>query len=206
MGKKHAARYIREHKDDTRSIDEQIEISHALWDEDFGPGSDGLKRTEIEDELGLDLDYQPGTSLDHLVEIEMVEEFQRPGPDTLVIATWLEDGVINGEVGESAVEGVEALIADMDDEMPDEGSPSVAADGAGTTIRAAVADQFDLEPHAVEEHLRTGDPVDKLNGAVEAIEDDENDLGTGDDYGSIIFINQAYRYRLTTHAVGLYEE
>lgn len=94
----------------------------------------------------------------------------------------------------------------QNDEMPDEGSPSVAADGAGTTIRSEVADHFDLKPDAVEQHLRTGDPVDKLNGAVEAIEDDDHDLETGDDYGSIIFINQAYRYRLTSHAVGLYEE
>lgn len=188
------------------STDEQVDISHGMWDDDIGPAHDGLKRTEIEDELDLDLDYNAGTSLDHLVEIDMVEEFRRPGPDTLVIATWLDDGVINGDVEDTAVEGVEALIDHMQDQdMPDEGSPPVAADGAGTTIRTAVADCFDLEPEAVEDHLRTGDPVDKLNDAVEAIEDEDNDLETRDDYGSIIFVRPAYRYRLTGQAVRLYE-
>lgn len=207
MAKDDIERYIRTRKSRTLSVDEQIEISHRKWDRTIGPSHEGIKRMEVEEELGLDLDYEPGTSLSHLVEIDLVDEFLRPGPDTLVIASWLEDGVINGEVEETADEAVEALIAHMQDDDPaDDGRSPVVADGAGTTVRREVADRFDLVPEGVEDHLRTGDPVEKLNDAVDAIEDEDNELETRDDYGEILFINPAYRYRLTPTAVELYQQ
>ncbi|WP_115891638.1 hypothetical protein [Haloferax sp. Atlit-48N] len=206
---KHAVRELIEtEKDNARSTEEQIGIAHAMWDHDIGPQHDGLKRADVEDRLGLDLDHKPKTSLKHLVDIDIVEEFTRPGPDTYVIAEWREgnDAFILGEVTEAAEQGVEALIEHMHEDDPIEGDDTPAvADGSGITIRSAVADAFDYEPHAVEEHLRTGDPVDKLNEAVEAIEEEE-ELETRSDYGEILFINQAYRYRLTQEAVQMYEE
>lgn len=205
MSKSDAEAYIRERKSDTYSVDEQVEMSHSFWDARIGPTHDGIRRADIENRLGLDLDHTVKTSVKHLVDIGMVEEFTRPGPSTLVIATWREDGVINGEVDEAAGEGVENLIAHMHDDDPPEGEDTPAvADGAGSTVRSTVADAFDLLPGGVEDYLRTGDQVEKLNVAVEAIEDN-GDLSTRDDYGEIIFVNPAYRYRLTERAVTLYE-
>ena len=207
MAKKHAEDEIRDEKDNAHSTDEQVEISHGMWDHNIGPAHDGVKRASVEDALGLDLDHKPKTSLKHLVDIDMVEEFRRPGPDTFVIADWREeDAFIMGEVEETATEAIEALIDHMHDDDPIEGDDTPAvADGAGPTIRNTVADAFDYEPTAVEEQLRIGDPLEKLNDAVEAIQE-EDDLETRDDYGEIVFINQAYRYRLTPKAVRLYEK
>lgn len=79
------------------------------------------------------------------------------------------------------------------------------ADGAGITVRTVVANEFDVMPEAVEQYLRKGDQVDKLNDAIEAIED-HDDIETRDNYGKIGFRNVAYRYRLTEKAVGLVEQ
>lgn len=208
MAKSTVNAYIEAEKANAQSTDEQVEIAHSMWDHGIGPQHDGLKRSQIEDRLGLDLDFTTKTSLKHLVDISIVEEFTRPGPGTYVIADWREgnDAFIMGEVSEVAGQGVEALIAHMREDDPIEGDDSPAiADGTGPTIRTKLAETFEYEPHAVEEHLRTGDPVDKLNDAVEAIQETD-DLETRDDYGEIQFVNQAYRYRLTPKAVRLYQE
>jgi hypothetical protein len=206
MSKEHAEDEIRTEKGNAHSTDEQVEISHGMWDHNVGPAHDGIKRADVEDELGLNLNHKPKTSLKHLVDIDMVEEFRRPGPDTFVIAEWRdEDAFIMGEVEKAANKAIEALIDHMHNDDPIEGDDTPAvADGAGPTIRATVADTFDYEPAAVEEQLRIGDPLEKLNDAVQAIQE-EDDLETRDDYGEIVFINQAYRYRLTPKAVRLYE-
>jgi hypothetical protein len=54
----------------------------------------------------------------------------------------------------------------------------------------------------VTDYLRSGDPIDRLNAAVEAIESSE-EVSKSEDYGQIVFLNQAYRYRLTEHARNL---
>lgn len=195
---------IRSEKADAHSVKEQIEIAHAMWGHGIAPTHDGLKRVDVEDELGLDLNYNVRTSLKHLAEIGVVEEFAPPGPDTLVIADWRDDGVVNGEVDEAATQGVEALIRHMQDDDPvDEGDTSAVADGVGKTIRSVVSKRFDYSPGKLETFLRQGDQVDKLTEAVKAIKEDD-DLSKRDDYDEIVFINMPYRYRLTPRAVTLY--
>lgn len=198
--------YIETQKDNARSTDEQIAIAHAMWDNGVGPQHDGLKRAEIEDELNLDLSHKPKTSLKHLVDIDVVEEFTRPGPDTYVIADWRdEDAFILGEVTEAAETAIESLIDHMQDDDPVSGGTDPAVADGGVTVRSVLSTRFDYEPQSVEEQLRIGDPVDKLNEAVDAIQETE-DLETRDDYGEVVFINKAYRYRLSTTAVRLYEQ
>jgi len=178
-----------------------------MWDHGIGPDHEGLKADDIADELSLDLEFQIRTSLGHLEESSIVEEFLPPGPDTLVIAEWKDDGdgeVVNGEVEEAAEEGLEAL-AELVESSDPASSLETAADGSGTTIRSTVASKFDIVPEKVEEFLRTTDrPLDVLNGAVEAIQETEG-VETSDGFGEIVFINMPYRYRLTESAVILYE-
>lgn len=192
----------------TRSIDDQIEIAHEMWAKGIGPNHDGLKASEIEEELDVDLDFAVRTSLGHLTEADIVEEFAPPGPDTFVIATWMDDGegdIVNGNVTESAEEGLEALEDDIET-GPASSSAATATDGSGITHRSVVASKFDIVPDKLEEFLRTTDrPVDVLNGSVEAIEE-ADEVEVGDDYGEIAFINMPYRYRLTEFAVSLYEK
>lgn len=82
-------------------------------------------------------------------------------------------------------------------------APSVAvADGAGRTIRSILATEFGIEPEQVTGHLQSGDPVERLNTAVEAIESSE-EVTQAEDYGQIVFVRPAYRYRLTERAMNL---
>lgn len=205
MSKQDVEDYIRREKRHTHSLDDQVKISHAMWDYGILPDEEGGKRSDLADELGLNLDYSLKTSLRHLEEIDIVDEYLEPGPETYVIADWHEETFIMGMVDEAAEEGIEALIDHVQDEDPVSGDETpVAADGAGITLRHVVADQFDLQPQALEDHLRGDNKVEKLNDAVEGIEAHE-DFETRDDYGEIRFVNVPYRYRLTAFAVDLYE-
>lgn len=207
MANQDVASFIEERKRNTRSVDEQIEIAHEMWDSGIDQTHEGLKRKEIEDELGLDLDYRPATTLHHLEEIHIVEEFVS-GPPTLVIAEWMDDGdgeVVLGEVDEAAREGLSAVIDHLDSpDAPTEAT--TAADGSGVTLRSVIASELDLIPDSVEDYLRTtAEPVDVLNTVVEAV-DEEDDLTVQPDYGEIAFINTPYRYRLTQMAINLYNK
>lgn len=206
MSKQDVEAYIHRQKRNTHSVDDQVEIAHAMWARGKLPDEEGIKRSDLEDELGLDLDYSVKTSLRHLEEIDIIEEYREPGPDTYVIADWHDKTFIMGMVDETAEEGIEALIDHVQDEDPVTGDDTpVIADGAGTTLRQVVAEEFDLQPHALEDHLRGDNQVDKLNDAVEGVEA-HDDFETRDDYGEIRFVNVPYRYRLTAFTVDLYEQ
>jgi len=204
MTKEHAERYIRIEKRGTRSVDDQVTISHGKWDQNIGPNDDGLREDEIEDELDLDLDYNVGTSLDHLVEIDVIEEVIPSGPDYYAISERLDD-VINGRVDEVAAEDIEALIDHMqDDDPPEEEETTAVADGGGVTIRSLLSDEFDVLPDTMEHFLRRGDQVEKLNTAVETINENE-EIEKREDYDEITFRRGAHRYRLTEEQVARYE-
>lgn len=206
MSKRDVEDYIRREKRNTHSVDDQVKIAHALWDRGKHPDGQGVKRSDLEDELDLDLDYSVKTCLRHLEEIDIVDEYREPGPDTYVIADWHDEVFIMGMVGEAAEEGIESLIDHVQDEDPLSGDDTPAiADGGGITLRQVVAERFDLQPDALEQHLRGDNQVDKLNDAVEGIEE-HDDFETRDDYGEIRFVNVPYRYRLTAFAVDLYEQ
>lgn len=179
-----------------------------MWANGVDPDHDGLKASEVKEELNLDLEFKVRTSLSHLEEVDYVEEFTPPGPGTLVIAEWMDDGegeIVLGRVEEAAEEGLDALASEV--ETTPSGSGGVtAADGSGVTIRSVLAAEFDLVPHKVENYLRSTDkPVKVLNRAVEAVKE-ADEVKASEDYGEIVFINMPYRYRLTEKAVELYEK
>lgn len=206
MAKDDARSYIRREKRNTRSIADQVEIAHAMWDEDIGHDHDGLKASEIEDELGLNLEFTVKTSLKHLGDIGVLEEFKPAGPDTFAIATWKDGGegeIVNGEVGEAAREALTALADEVEEHNAGTGQ-ATAADGGQPIIRSVLADEFDLVADRVPEFLRTTDrEVDVLNDAVDAIEAND-DVEVSEDYGKIAFINMPHRFRLTEWAEEVY--
>lgn len=207
MSKQDVERYIYKRKRNTRSVDEQVDIAHAMWDNGIVQDHDGLKRSEIEAALGLNLSYNVDTSLSHLEDIDIDDEFVPPGPEILVIAEWMDGGegeIVLGEVEEAAREGIDGLIDDLD--PSDAQSGAAVADGRGATTRSVVASEFDLIPSKLEQYLQATDkPVEVLNRAVEAIEEvDEVDLA--DSYGKIVFVHMPHRHRLNKKAMDLYEQ
>lgn len=211
-------RYIQQRKDDVRSLDDQVAIVTALYDAGIGPDHDGLKTHDVTDQLDVSLEYNPKTSLSHLVDLELVEEFTPPGPNALAISE-RRDEIVNGQVTTEAEENIDALIAHIDDELQSveldddaaeldapqvtAAAPSVAlADGAGRTVRSILAAEFDVAPERVPAYLRSGDPIDRLNSAIDAIESSP-EVTKSSEYGRIVFVNQAYRYRLTERAMEL---
>ena len=207
MSKQDVERYIYKRKRNTRSVDEQVDIAHAMWDNGIDQDHDGLKRSEIEAALGLNLSYNVDTSLSHLEDIDIDDEFIPPGPEILVIAEWMDGGegeIVLGEVEEAAREGIDGLIDDLEPSGAQSGA--AVADGRGATTRSVVASEFDLIPSKLEQYLQATDkPVEVLNRAVEAIEEvDEVDLA--DSYGKIVFIHMPHRHRLSKKAMDLYEQ
>lgn len=210
------AQYVREHKSNTQSVDDQIAAVRWFYDAGIGPDHDGIKRSELGGQLAAEIDYRSRTILDHLVDIDLLEERAPPGPDVFAISERLDE-IVNGRETDEAEANIEALIAHIDDELqsvelgedaaevdgsPVSGSaPSVAmADGAGRTIRSILADTLPVDPEGVIDYLRSGDPVDRLNEAMDVIESSD-EVSTSEEYGRIVFVRPAYRYRLTNRVV-----
>lgn len=212
------AAYIRERKSNTHSVDDQIAIAKAFHNAGITPEDNGVKRTDLVDALDVEIEYHLRTVLEHLVDIDVLARAAPPGPDVFAISE-RTDEIVLGQVTEEAEQNLEALIAHIDDELqvtsleaqaaeldgPDAriSAPSVAvADGAGRTIRSILATEFDIEPERVVEHLQSGDPVNRLNTAVNAIKSSE-EVEKSEAYGQILFVSPAYRYRLTEQAMEL---
>jgi hypothetical protein len=178
-----------------------------MENQNIGPNHEGLRRSNLESALGISLSHQPKTVLEHLVDIGLVERDPEDFEDlnTYAIAEWLgNDGeIVNGEVEETAEDGLEALIQHMQDTDPSTGNSPAIPDGGGPTVRSALSNGLGVAPTMIENHLRSGDAVENLREAVGIIEN-HPDLSTRSDYGKIIFRNEAYRYRLTNTAIQLY--
>lgn len=203
-------REIQDKKGKTRSVDDQVKLVMALFDADIGPEHKGLKRSELESQLNIELKFTPGTILNHLSDIGLVQRVSPPGPDFYVISE-RTDEIVNGRIDEEVNRNLEGLIAHIDEEphfakksQLSEGGAIAVTDGAGRTLRSILAEEFGIMPEKIESYLRKGDSLDKLNSAIEAIEQSES-ITKRDEYDKIIFRRQAYRYRLTQRAIELAE-
>jgi len=210
--------FIRERQGDVPSVDDQVTLAKAFFEAGIGPEQEGIRRTDLLDEFGVELAHHPKTVLGNLVDTGLLEATKPPGPDVFAISERIDE-IVDGRVTEEAQASLDALVAHIDDELQsielDDGAaeisgsetvtsePSVAlADGAGRTIRSILASEFGTAPERVVEHLRSGDPIDRLNAAVDAIESSE-EVTKSEEYGRIVFLSQAYRYRLTERAMDL---
>ncbi|MFC4448537.1 hypothetical protein [Halorussus aquaticus] len=199
---------IRDRKGKTRSVDDQVKLVMALFEAETGPDHEGLKRSEMESHLDVELEFTLGTILNHLSEIDLVQRVSPPGPDFYVISE-RTDEIVNGRIEEEVKQNLEGLIAHIDEEphfarksqFSEEGAIAVT-DGAGRTLRSILAEEFSIMPEKVEPYLRKGNSLEKLNAAIEAIERSES-ITKREEYDKIIFRRQAYRYRLTEKAVKL---
>jgi hypothetical protein len=201
---------IVEHEDSTRSAEDQAEVAAYLWENDYTPVSDGIKRTELEEELenaDVDIEHSVETCLLNLRDLDFVRRWIN-GPQILVIHD--EQGVVNGEPLEEMVEEEQTALIEaiQDEDPPEEGSETIADGGEPPTLRKMAAETLDVGASVVETELKAGemvpDQMEKHRKVVEAIE--EADREKNGDYHALRFIHNPYRYSLTTKAVSICEE
>lgn len=208
VSKDHIESEIRTRKDSTHSIEDQIAILHALWDSGIGPNHEGIRAAEIESSLGLDLDFDVGTSLHHLRDLELVDPHFKSHNEWHPVATWIgADGeILFGDDLSAAIrDAIKAIIDHMSD-VPEPSDSRVVADGGGAVVRNVVADGFDYDPDKIDDYLRSNnEDAETLNKAVTAINENE-DVEARDDYGLVEFIPRAYYYRLSNDAARLYNK
>lgn len=203
MSRVHAELVVRFLNGHTDSVDDQVRVLIGMDEESLGPASDGIRRRQVEDELGISLEFRARTSLRNLIQIGLIERDPASPDDlrTFVIAEWIgPDGeIVNGRVAEVAEEAIEALIHQIHDTDLPEGESGVVADGSGVPLRQVLSDGLDIPVDDVEANLRSGDLLRNLREAVQVVEEHPV-VSTRDDYGMMIFRNEAYRYRLTERA------
>lgn len=208
MSKKHVEKRIKSNADCLGTVNEQIQIAHAMWEREIGPNSDGIRQNNISEELDIGLGANTGATLQHLVNIGIVEEALPTGSKRLVFASWLGRGgsFVNEDVDTTISEAVENLINHIHE------NDKTSTDGTGTTnrtntiIRDLIANQFNLDSDSVEKFLRdTDDQIGVLNDTVELIRE-HDDIQVHDGYGEIYFLQQPYKYRLTEKSIYLYDK
>jgi len=93
------------------SVEDQVRVAHVLLEQDYTPGSDGVKRTNLDEELeslNIELDYSVGTCFSHLQDINIVERWIQ-GPQILIVHDY--QGVINGgDLDEVVADDIGKLI------------------------------------------------------------------------------------------------
>lgn len=208
MGQRHIETAVQYLTSGAHCTEDIIDVLHAMWREGIGPAHDGIGRNDLEDELGVDLEYEPKTVLDdNAVQIGLVDQDPEDSEDltSYIIAEWRpdDDGIVNGEVDDAATEAIDAIIDHM--HATDPGSDTTAVADGGVTHRDVLSDAFGIdEPAAVEARLRRGDLVSNVNTAVEAIEDSDA-VTTRNDYDEFSFRYEGYSYSLSNLAVELYQ-
>lgn len=197
----HEFSIIREKNGHQPSVDDQVTVARALYDEGVLSEEGALKENEIEEVLekrGDELEYKLRTCLDNLRDIPVIVGYFPPGSRHVPISQ-RRDEIIFGEVEEIVRVDREALLDHVHDDDPDdEDELPLTADGRGVTVRKVIADDADIDSEDVEHYLRSGSrdtQRERLNDAIDAIVDSE-EVTKGDDYGKVVFRHKAYRYYL----------
>lgn len=197
----HEFSIIYEENGDQPSVDDQVTVARALYDEGITTEETALKEdeiTELLEERDVDLEYKLRTCLDNLRDIPVIVGHFPPGSKYVPISE-RRDEIIFDEVEETVRVDRESLIEHIhDDDSDDEDELPLTADGRGATVREVVADDADIDPEYVEHYLRSGNrdtQRERLNDAIDAIVDFD-EVTKRDDYGKVVFRHKAYRYHL----------
>jgi cation transport regulator ChaB len=197
----HEFSIIREENGDQPSVDDQVTVAQALYDEGILSEEEALKEDEIAElleERGDGVEYKLRTSLDNLRDIPVIVGYFPPGSRYVPISE-RRDEIVFGEVEETVHVDREALLNHIHNDDPDdEEELPLTADGRGITVREVIADDADMDPEKVEHYLRSGSrdtQRERLNNAIDAIVDSD-EVTKRDDYGTVVFRHKAYRYHL----------
>jgi len=145
----HEFSIIREKNGDQPSVDDQVTVARALYDEGITTEETALKEDEIEElleERDVDLEYKLRTCLDNLRDIPVIVGHFPPGSKYVPISE-RRDEIIFDEVKETVRVDRESLIEHIHDDDPDgEDELPLTADGRGATVREVIADDADIDP------------------------------------------------------------
>lgn len=202
---------IRDGTPNADSTDDVIKLGRCMFREGLLPDNDASRtRSSLNNLFGDYLDYNVSTCLQHLRKLGLANRWVE-GPETLIIHE-RRDEIVNGEDLERlVVEEIERVIADMqaDDPSDDSDDTTAVADGGRSNdariIRDTLAEALKVNQRDVEDKLRSGsvlDRINKLGTAVTAIEFDSA-VEKSHDYDDIRFIRNPYQYELSEEAMHL---
>ena len=205
------AEEIRDGTPNADSTEDMIKLSRCMYRDGLVPDTDASRtRSALEDLFDGYLDHNVSTCLRHLYDLDLVNRWVE-GPETLIIHD-RRDEIVNGEDLERlVVEEIERVIADMQAEDPSDDSDDTAAVADGgrpddtRVLRDTLAEAFEVDHEDVEDELRSGDVldrIDKLGTAVTAIEFDSA-VEKDREYDDIRFIRNPYQYELSERAMNL---
>ncbi|WP_276281330.1 hypothetical protein [Halorussus caseinilyticus] len=193
---------IRNDREGIPSLDSLVALALAMYRDAMVPSEDNsLKKKHLDRVYGDVVDVTIDTCLDHLVNINIVDEWVNGG-DWLIINE-RRDEIVNDE-------DLEVLLRDETERLVDDLEPLALADGGGDEItrREVVAEALGVGLDEIEEQLVDDEELwdwrENLETAIEAIEDEET-VEKGGDYAPIRVIRNPYRYELTEWAVELAE-
>lgn len=203
MTRADAERYIREHTPHRNSVEDQVRLSHAMWEAGLTGGHEHqMMHGELPDALGLDLEHHIRTVVRHLTAIDVVYEAVEATHDWYHISgrDW---EIIWGRVDEYLEHDIEALV----DHVRDDDEAAAAA--GRESVRELLARTFDVEPDAVEAHLLQDLGAgwwarEPLNAGVEVIRA-HPEIEKRDTYGEVIIQRGHSWYHLTGSQVERYE-
>lgn len=202
---------IRDGTPNADSTDDVIKLGRCMFREGLLPDNDASRtRSALDDLFGDYLDHNVSTCLRHLHDLGLIHRWVK-GPETLIIHE-RRDEIVNGEDLERlVVEEIERVIADMqaDDPSDDSDDTAAVADGGRPdeirVLRDTLAEALEVDHEDVEDELRSGDVldrIDKLGTAVTAIEFDSA-VEKSRNYDDIRFIRNPYQYELSEQAMDL---
>lgn len=202
---------IRDGTPNADSTDDVIKLSRCIFREGLLPNNDAsMTRSALKELFGDYLEHNVSTCLQHLRDLDLIHRWVE-GPETLIIHE-RRDEIVNGEDLERlVVEEIELVIADMqaDDPSDDSDDAAAVADGGRPdetrVLRDTLAEALEVNHEDVEDELRSGDVLDRINKlgtAVTAIEFDSA-VEKGRDYDEIRFIRNPFQYELSERAINL---
>lgn len=202
---------IRDSTPNADSTEDVIKLNRCMFRDGLVPDTDASRtRSELKDLFGGYLDHNVSTCLRHLHDLNLVHRWVE-GPETLIIHDRRDEIVNDEDLERLVVEEIERVIADIqaNDPSDDSDDTTAVADGGRSddarAVRDTLADALEVDHEDVEDELRSGDVIDridKLGTAVTAIEFDPA-VEKSREYDDIRFIRNPYQYELSERAMNL---
>ncbi len=190
------------------SVADQIRTAEWFAQQGLTPTSeDTVRRAEVGEALGNELDHTTGTVLGNLEAAGVVEELAPSGPSTFILKErtgefLLGEGV---DLGAHVDEERERFLEDLHAREAEREVAALPDGGADrTTLRGVASQALGVSPQDLEDAMASGEEderMNKLDNVVGAIKDSDG-VEKGEGYDQIGFRRSALRYRLTHQAAG----
>jgi len=197
------------------SVDDQVFLKRWLVEVRlFASEDEWIRASQVEEQVGDELDYQIQGLLDNLEELNLLAKKDLQGSRNFIRSERKDELYFtpqNEDFRETLTEEITRLIDDIrsDDESTEDHSTLAAFTDGGdedeeeTTLRDIAAEALNVKPDKVEEELRTPpDPIERMQSydvVVERVEE-SNEIEENRNYGRLGWRNRANRWALSSAA------